>query len=167
MTKDVLLCVVLLLASARQAECTDCLEATRRQAFKKADVVFRGVVTEIEDPVSVDPIDPLAHKVVLQPAVSGGPRVVTFRVSRGWKGSVTPTMKVLVFARPTRFDTYDFHAGVEYVVYGYASHEETWELVGKVARGQTVYGIGVVCRLRVRADVAKESKALGKGRPPQ
>jgi hypothetical protein len=165
MTRALVLSVALLLGCTCRADPADCGIPSRREAFRRAAVVFRGVVTAIEDPDRVDAIDPVKHQVVLQPIHPEGQRIVTFRVSRGWKGAVSPTMKVLTYLRSKAFDTYVFTPGVEYVVYGLESHFLS-AASRKLAGGQPVYAVSEPCLQRVRTDVAQESKALGGGRPP-
>jgi hypothetical protein len=168
-TRPLVVLAIALLVCAGQAGSHECVEFSRGQAFKWATVVFRGMVTQIEDPVSGDEHDPLTHKAALQPASEEGPRVVTFSVTRAWKGPVTRTMKFYVLNSPQGGLRCSFRRGTEYVVYGRVVPGARWsEPVRKLTAGYTVYWIGPQpCVPRVRTDVVEESKALGRGWAPK
>jgi hypothetical protein len=151
---------------------TECVELSRREAFRAATVVFRGVVVRVEDPNEPgEAVDPATHELRLQPADSAGLRVVTFRVRTAWKGPVTETMRILAFGRPSIGQGYVFRVGAEYVVYGDRAESPTAitklsVAVGRLSEGTPVFGIGMPCPLRIRTDTEEESRRLGKGRLP-
>jgi hypothetical protein len=129
---------------------TDCVELSQRRAFREAFLVFRGSVAKVE----------------LVVADRSEPMVVTFKVDRGWKGPVKDYIRLFAFGSPPSGDGYRFVEGNRYVIYATNDVPLTWDALRKLLGGRTVYGIGIPCRLRLRTDVEKESRILGKGRAP-
>ena len=130
---------------------TECIEVSRREAFRHAFAVFRGKAVQIQ-------------------AMSGAdsePMLVTFRVDRGWKGPVSDTMRVFVFGSPMLGNGYHFHEGQRYIVYATNDVPKNFDNLPGLSGGRVVYGIGTVCIWRVRTDVDEESRRLGKGHPPK
>jgi hypothetical protein len=130
---------------------TDCIELSQREAYREASAVFRGTAVQVQ---------------VLNQKRSE-PTLVTFKVDRGWKGPVVETMRVFAFGRLDMGTGYPFREGESYVVYVTKIDplEDSEELRRRTGDAP-VYGIGFWCRLRVRTDVEKESRILGKGRAP-
>jgi len=74
-------------------------------AFKEADVVFRGVVENLrylDDP----------EKTKTEPRI-----IVTFKVSKVWKGAVDKTLVIQTTHNKTTCNGYVFKYGEEYLVY--------------------------------------------------
>jgi hypothetical protein len=144
---------VLLIAICASVELfgAQCVEVSQREAFRHVFAVFRGTAVRVR---------------VMHPGGSE-PTLVTFKVDRAWKGPVTETMRVLVFGRPPEGDTYPFHEGIRYVVYATNDVPEDFENLRYLSGGSPVYGVGPMCVWRVRTDVERESKRLGRGQPPK
>ena len=124
-----------------------CVPASQKAAFRRADVVFRGTVLAVEH---------------LHPDKTSEPFVTTFRVDRKWKGPVTSIMMIL---SPRPWINADYQVGRQYIVYGVDEVNQDASFLQKLSKGQVVYSTGFVCPLRLPADVAEESRKLGKGRP--
>jgi hypothetical protein len=135
---------------------TDCVEISQKDAFRAASIVFRGKVVRVEDATEeVNPVDVVSGKLVLQRSGAGGTRIVTFAVSRTWKGSPNSEMQLLTLERPAMFVV-----GVEYIVYGLDEVNQQWAKIRRFSERSKVYGIGFPCVLRVRTDVEIESRRL-------
>jgi hypothetical protein len=122
-------------------------------AFGAAAIVFRGTVERVEDPTSIEPTNRETGKLNIQPV--SGYKMVTFRVNQSWKGQRTSTVQVFVLGRGFVFKPLN-----EYVVYAVDEVNQNWPVVSGFAKQSKVYGIGVGCVMRVRADVEPESKIL-------
>lgn len=157
--------LLLTLSVAANLVASDCVQISQREAFRKAFAVFRGTVLKVEPLVSRELINPKSDKVPVVCADSSEPMVVTFKVDRGWKGPVTQLMRVFVFGRPSLGTGYRFGRGERYIVYALNDVPQNWDQLRKVSGAGLVYGIGA-CPLRVRTDVDKEARSLGKGHPP-
>jgi len=140
---------------------SECLEISRREAFRTADVVFRGTVNHIEHLESVETAASDKDNIPLRSVDPADPQLVSFTVSKAWKGPVTKTMRVFVWGRPSLGSGYQFRVGVDYVVYAQKENTDKWPSIVKAGRGSPVYGLGI-CPMRIRADANKESQALGK-----
>lgn len=136
-------------------DATDCIEISQKDAFHAADIVVKGKVLRVEDTTQeVNPVDAATGKLVLQPSEPGAARVITFAVSRTWKGPHSEIQMVTI-ERPTMF-----LRGAEYIVYGLDEIPQDWAEVRRFSKGSKMYGIGFPCVLRVRTDVKVESSRL-------
>ena len=144
---------VLLIAICASVELLgiQCITVSQRVAFRHVFAVFRGTVVRVQ---VMHPSDP-------------EPTLVTFKVDRAWKGPVTETMRLFLFARPAEGDQYHFHEGIRYVVYATKDVFLDFENLRQLSGARPVYGVGSMCILRVRTDVKQESKRLGRGQPPK
>jgi hypothetical protein len=143
----------------------ECGEGQPQHALKYAAIVFQGKVTEIDHLNPIDPPDskPGDVRQVSIPRQINDHTVVTFRVTRAWRGPVTREIKVYATARPSMCDGYKFRDGVEYVVYASTNLYIESEERKRYSQGATVYEISD-CPLRIRTDVTAEAKRLGLGR---
>lgn len=140
---------------------SECLAAPQKQAFRAAALVFRGRVLRVEDTTPAT-ISNEPGKVALQPSEPSGPRVVTLRVSRIWKGPAASTIQLFVLEHPPLGTGFQFHVGSEYVIYALDQVDQDWAEIRPFSKKSRVYDIGVSCTLRVRSDVANESRLLDK-----
>ena len=67
-------CLFALFASLETANACSCVPIGAGELLHKADIVFRGTITDIRD---------------IDTATGGGKRVAIFRVSRVWKGAIS------------------------------------------------------------------------------
>jgi hypothetical protein len=97
----------------------------------------------------------------------GGVRVlVTFKVSRQWKGNVHSTVKVHAWERALMCDSYLFEMGKRYIVYAIEQDKE-FGWADKYPEGTKVLSIGDRnLRVRTGDDVTGELRRLGKGKGP-
>jgi hypothetical protein len=151
--------VGLLLGSSSLADAQECGESPKPEiAFRKAALVFRGVVRRIEDPSAIEPIDPATGKLNIQPV--SGFKIVTFQVSEVWKGRMTAMVQLFVFERPPTGGGFIFQQGGDYVVYALDVVNQRAPMVEKYSTRSKVYGLGLGCVMRVRRDVNVEAKQL-------
>ncbi len=142
----------------------ECAEGTQREALRYAAVVFRGTVTNIEH---LNPIVPRegrpadAVKLVPIPRNIDDHTLVTFRVRQGWKGRITPTIRVFAVARPSMCDGYRFQIKSEYVVYASKNLNPDWDELQPFKDGGVIFDVAE-CPLRVRTDVLSEVRRLGR-----
>ncbi len=148
---------ILFCAFSVSALANECIELPQRDAFKRAAIVFSGRVERVE-PVTRREGDPAA-KVQLERPLDGSPAVVTFSVTKTWKGAPDNRVKLFLFQKPLQGPGYQFQIGHEYVVY---AHEATkWDPLVRIGQADPVYDLESQCPLRVRTDVVAESKRLG------
>ena len=165
-TKSTLLAIVLLFGfNWNLLRGCECQEVGRAPAFSGATVVFQGRVAAIEHLKMVEVIDPNTGTRQLHPPEIDDHMIVTFEVTRAWKGEVNSTTKVHSVARPKLCDGYRFEVGREYVVYASDNLNQEWAEIAHRAHGMHVYEIDD-CPLRIRTDVSEETKLLGKGFAP-
>lgn len=156
--------LILILAAGRLLACT-CIEVPQKTALHSAVAVFQGKATKVEHMDMVEAFDPVSGKVEKRPPKVDDYTVVTFRVSKAWKGPVTSTMKVQATARPSMCSGFEFREGKEYIVYATDDINQDWDKLRPFAERLHVYGIGN-CPLRIRADADRESRLLGRSRAP-
>jgi hypothetical protein len=82
-----------------------------------------------------------------------------------WKGTAEATVRVFEFQSPPQGVGYMFERGREYVVYTGGYVPDQWIPIEFVGAGGPVYDLGT-CSVRIRTDVARESKLLGQGQEP-
>jgi hypothetical protein len=130
----------------------DCVEQEQPQARRAAYAVFDGTVTEI-------------HYFETEAQQRTSSRVlVTFAVSRSWKGPVGPKIKIHNWERALMCDSYIFEVGHRYVVYAIQQDKEGgW--ADQYPAGTKILSVGG-CILRIREDVEAEAKRLGQSRKP-
>ena len=126
---------------------TTCIEISQKASFRQAVVVFRGTVLDVE---------------YLYPDKRDGPFVTTFRADRKWKGPVTSVM--IIYSRRPWLNG-EYQVGRQYIVYAVNDINQNASDIRKASKGHTVYSIGFVCPQRLPADVAEESRKLGRGHP--
>ena len=144
----------------------ECAEPEFRSALKYASVVFRGTVVQIDHLNPIQPPDAGNDKQdgvapVAIPRDVDDQTLITFKVTAGWKGSVTETMKVFAVARPSMCDGYRFRQNVEYVVYASTNLDQNWEALQPFKQAAFIYDVAD-CPLRIRTDVATEVRRLGR-----
>lgn len=160
--------VFLMLAIAGVVMANDCVEATQRESFRAAALVFRGRVSRIDDLAAVpSSSDNQMGKAPLEPSISSDPKLITFSVERVWKGKVGKIVQTFVLEHPPMGTGYQFRLGSEYVVYALNEIGQKWQPARQTRRRQRIYDIGITCTLRVRTDVSKESHLLGLGKSPE
>lgn len=156
--------LILLATVASLVSASDCVAVSQHEAFRHATVVFLGKVISIEDIAGA--LDKTGGEKVAPVRIdSSAPQLVTFAATRLWKGPVTSVIRVLAFRHPPEGDGYTFRTGQEYVVYALGQTGQRWEPLRKLARAP-VYDVGM-CVLRIRTDVARESRLLGRGSAPK
>lgn len=143
----------------------ECAEVKFGDALKHAAIVFRGTVVRIDHLNPIQPTDDGNEKqnggaVAAIPRSVDDQTLVTFKVTAGWKGSVTAMMKVFAVARPSMCDGYRFRPNVEYVVYASKNLNQNWEELQRFKQGAIIYDVAD-CPLRIRTDVATEVRRLG------
>src|SRR5713226_6711630 len=106
-----------------------------------------------------------SDKVQVRRSDPSEPRIVTFKADQCWKGPATRLVRVFLFLRPPEGSGYKFKPGREYIVYTFGKANE-WAPLDRLSEGEPVYDVGT-CILRIRSDVATESKLLGKARTPR
>jgi len=84
------------------------------EALKKSDIVFRGKVTNLQY------LDDPAQEVP-EPKI-----IVTFNVSKLWKGSSEKTLVIHTTHNKTTCNGYAFNAGEEYPVYAKFNNRKTF-----------------------------------------
>jgi hypothetical protein len=133
----------------------DCAETPQRDAFCSAVLVFEGRVLKVEPVGGYSfPRSDKSDKIEIKQSLAGSPALVTFSVTRSWKGQSHPIVKTLVLQTSASGGGYVFQAGHDYMVY---TNEATkWEAVVRMARPNPVYDLGGQCPLRIRSDVAAE-----------
>jgi hypothetical protein len=149
------------LSIASIALASECTGLPQRAAFSQATLVFAGKLIKIEDVLFQAPLEKGTDKVPLAPSEPGDPRVFTFSVERAWKGHTAETIHVFGFGHPPMGSGYPFRLGAEYVVYTGEEVGKSREPLRRLSGGAPVYDLGM-CILRVRADVARESRLLGR-----
>ena len=149
------------IASALVQGC-ECRKVEQREAFRHADMVFRGRVTQIDHLRLVHEGDAVRVEAERNPPGVDDHTVVSFNVLTRWKGKMARGIKVYAVGRPSMCDGYRFEEGTEYVVY--TRHmEPPWPELEKSAGG-AIYEVGP-CPLRVVRDgIGREVRALGRGR---
>jgi hypothetical protein len=143
----------------------ECVEASQREAFRAAAIVFRGRILRIEDATSSG--DVIAHQKGTVPyalSEAGSPKIVTLAVDRVWKGTSGATIHLFVLEHPPFGAGFQFHVGSAYVIY---AHDELDPSTRPPRSGSKLYNIAVSCTPRVRSDVETESRLLGKGKAPK
>jgi hypothetical protein len=122
----------------------DCvLSLPQKDSHANAFLVFQGRAVEI--------------KAVVEDKVD----LVTFEVSRIWKGPASKSINVVAITHPAMGDGYTFTTGTEYIVYATKQLNHGWPELDQVAEGARVYGLNN-CVPRVRMDIAQENKILGR-----
>jgi hypothetical protein len=125
-----------------------CVYPNQPNAREAAYAVFDGVVTDV-------------HYFKSE---QDGRTLVTFDISRSWKGSVGSTIKVHAEERALMCDSYVFELGHRYIVYAIQQDSEAgWS--DQYPAGTKILGVGG-CILRIREDIKAEASKLGKGRKP-
>jgi hypothetical protein len=138
----------------------DCVSVSQKEAFKHATVVFQGRVVDVRDiPVSDQGITP--GKVPVIAVDPSGPQLVTLMTERVWKGPDSDKIMVFAFRHPPQGDGYSFKVGQEYVIYTLGNVATQWKPLQTASMGGPVYDVGM-CVLRVRNDIAKELRLLGR-----
>jgi len=131
-----------------------CVQVSQTAAFRNAKAVFDGEVKDV-------------HYFDSPDKPGGGVRVlVTFDVSRQWKGAVRSTVQVHAWERALMCDSYLFKVGERYILYAVEQDKENgW--ADKYPSGTRILAIGD-CILRVRTgdDLAGELDKLGHGNRP-
>ncbi len=144
----------------------ECSEIPQRTAYRRAAVVFRGKVVNIQHMNLVEVRNPKTGKPELQPPSLDDHTLVTFDVDGAWKGPVTPTMRVHATVHALMCTGYQFEQGREYVVYAVPLLNPNWKPLQQLVQGAPVYDVPN-CPLRVRTDVQQESRLLGRSRKLQ
>ena len=141
------LAIALLSCHVLVAAC-DCVTQPQSRARAQAYAIFEGVVTGVQH---VDP-----------PKSASDRTLVSFSVSRKWKGPVGKEVKVHAAERALLCDSYTFETGQRYIVYAIRIDKESgWN--DKYPAGTKIISVGD-CILRIRKDIAEEAKRLGKSR---
>jgi hypothetical protein len=96
----------------------------------------------------------------MKPVVNDKVDVVTFEVSRIWKGPTSKSINVVAIRHPAMGDGYTFVVGTEYIVYTTKQLNPGWRELDQVSGGVKVYSLSN-CVPRIRTDIAKESALLG------
>ena len=124
-----------------------CVALPQAQSFSAAYAVFDGVVTDI-------------HYFESEERRGSFSRVlVTFAVSRSWKGPVDKKIQVHAWERALMCDSYLFEVGHRYMVYAIQQDKEGgW--ADQYPSGTKILSIGN-CILRIREDIAVEAFILG------
>jgi hypothetical protein len=153
-----------------------CPDLSQSESFQIAAAVFRGRVASIKhlNPVALK--DPITGQIAMVPASTDDRQEVTFFVDSAWKGSISGKIRVLVTAREGMCGGYEFQAGVEYVVYARQQSVTDWDIT--LEKLSSSVGLGrdpgrpletvevSPCPLRIRRDIARESKLLGVSKLP-
>lgn len=155
--------MALMLGTVALSMAAECTVVSQSRALRHAVFVFRGKVTRIDEVVT-EPPDP-SERVPVRRSSSGEPVVVTFETDQIWKGTAAEVVKVFLFLRPAQGYGYPFKVGLEYIVYA-PSEAARWPPLARLAQGVPVYEVGS-CVLRIRTDIAAESKLLGPGIAPR
>lgn len=128
-----------------------CVQLVQPQARSAAYAVFDGVVTDI-------------HHFETEERQKTSSRVlVTFAVSRGWKGPVGGNIKIHAWERALMCDSYTFEVGHRYVVY--AIQQDEFGFADQYPAGTKILSVGN-CILRIQEDIEEEARRLGPGRSP-
>ena len=131
-----------------------CASPEQQWARRGAYAVFDGVVTDIHYFESPEQREMSSRTLV------------TFAVSRRWKGPVGAEIKIHAWERALMCDSYTFEVGHRYVVYAIQQDKEGgW--ADQYPKGTQILSVGG-CILRIREDVDAEAKRLGRsGKPVQ
>ena len=146
---DKMLRVAILLIGLAGACCAcSCIYLSQPEARERAYIVFDGVATDV-------------HYFKNE---EDGRTLVTFDVSRAWKGPIGPKVKVHADEHALMCDSYVFKVGHPYIVYAIQQDSEGgW--ADQYPTGTKILGVGG-CILRIREDVEIEASKLGKSRKP-
>jgi hypothetical protein len=142
---------ILLLCLPWLGTACSCVELVQTQARSAAYAVFDGVVTNIH------------HFETEEQQRTASRTLVTFAVSRRWKGPVGPEIKIHAWERALMCDSYIFEIGHRYVVYAIQQNE--FGFGDQYPAGTKILSVGN-CILRIREDVEEESKRLGNSTQP-
>ena len=137
------LALTLLLLSALAAS-AECFHAPVSDYIKHSDRIFRGTVTDIEK-----------HDTHL---------LITFRVSRVWKGNPGRTT---VLHQLTGLDRATWPAnpiGLEFLIFARRLSEDEREFIG--TKGADVFGVPICKHATSIGHASEFLKRLGKGRTP-
>lgn len=139
---------------------SECIELSQRSAFRHATLVFRGGLVRVED-VEFEPShEAQTGEVELKRASPGNPRILIFAVNRVWKGPATKIVHIFAFGNPGIGTSYPFRLHTEYIVYAGGEVGQNQKALHRSSGDAPVYDIGT-CPLRIRADIARESRLLG------
>lgn len=135
-----------------QALACSCLSNPRaKEALKASQVAFRGTV------INVDYLD--EDTPVSEPRI-----VVTFSVSRVWKGPVRRSIVLHTVYNKTTCQGYYFKKGEEYLVFAYPNEEF---MANKFLPAKNTLGTNY-CNGTTGIDVADDYlREMGKGRKPK
>ena len=122
--------------------------------------MFRGELVRVEDVEFEASHEAPTRGVELKRAESGSPRILIFAVNHVWKGPAAKLVHIFAFASPGMGTVYPFQLHAEYVVYAAREVGPNQKALHRSSGGAPVYDIGT-CPLRIRADVAHESRLLG------
>jgi hypothetical protein len=136
---------LLFLCGSFSASPCQTIELSQGETFKLASVVFDGTVTAVH------------HFEPEEERKFASRTLVTFSVSRRWKGTVGSTIQIHVWERAMGCEqSYTFEAGRRYVVYaGLFDKEGGWA-------DQYPKGTKILMLRRVAEDLDREAKRLGK-----
>lgn len=157
-----ILCVSL---GATLVSASDCIAVSQRDAFRHATLVFQGKVLNIEDVGVIADKAPDEKTAPLRLDLNG-PQIVTLVAIRAWKGPVTGVVRIFGFRHPPQGDSYTFSLGKEYIIYTLGEVGEHWAPLRQISGDLPIYDIGM-CILRIRTDLANESRLLGKSTVPK
>ena len=142
---------------------SDCSQLTRAEAFRAADLVFRGRVAAVDEIMSEEVDDLHFGKVPVHHADSSQPYVVKILGNRTWKGPSLSTVLLFGLAQPPQGTGFHFRVGSEYIVYvtGPLEPSRQWGELRRASHNAPVYEIST-CPLRITTDLSRESRALDK-----
>jgi hypothetical protein len=142
----------LLLAMPLLVSACECVDVGTERAKAAAEVVFDGVATDIQY------LDPPELRRNLSRVV------VTFSVSRKWKGPVKTRIQVHDLEVSLMCDSYSFELGHEYIVYATLMNKDVAGFGNLYPTGTTILSTGAC--MRIREDIDVERKNLGAGQKP-
>ena len=151
---DTMRVVGILFTLAQFAFGCSCVEVSQPESFRYAKAVFDGTVVDVRHFEPEDKRGTCSRVLV------------TFKVSRQWKGGVHSTIKVHAVERSLMCDSYVFLQGERYIVYAIETDSEGgW--ADQYPRGSKILSIGdCVLRIQTGNKISPESKLLGKSKSP-
>ena len=143
--------LVFILTSSHVAYACHKAHLNPREAFKEADIIFRGKVENLRY------LD-APNKTKTEPRI-----IVTFRTSEIWKGTADNTLTLHTTHNKSTCNGYIFKVGEEYLVYSHYNRRADNFLAKLFAPDTPTLGVKVYGGTKHISNAKQDLKYLGKG----
>lgn len=144
----------------------ECVDEPTEDAKQHAKAIFQGRVIHIEH-LQFSTVNGAFRIETAQGARDlNDHTLVTFEVTRYWKGTIPLKVRVYATARPSMCDGYRFEQGREYILYT-GPMTPGWPEMEQRAGVGTLYEVADCPGRIVRENIHREARWLGRWRAPR